>query len=153
VPAATIPETICTDQDVFDCAGGEASVAQLIDKDGDGRVDAGLLLAARRRATTEVLGMVENQSEILGLQEPYPRLWVFAAGWLALRGVWVPGTGGQAFPKHFQEEVDNVRNNILPLIRRGLAGNVAEKPPAINQTMTQVTHNSPWTLSGTKWMW
>ena len=148
-----IPETIVADQDVIDCVGSLANLAQLLDKDGDGLVDADTLLAARRRATIEVLGMVENQSQIENLEAPYPRLWVLCAGWLAVLNVWLAGTQGQAFPVKYQAEVDNVRQKVLPLIRTGKAGNVADRQPGINQSMTQVTHNSAFTLDRTRGLW
>lgn len=147
-----IPENICTNEGVYYKAGGEANLAQLIDKDGDGRVDPGILLAAQTNATTEVLGHVEVQS-LITIEAPYPRLWVLCAEWLAIRNCWMSGTQGQAFPEKFAEEVKNVRENLLPRILSGNMGNVAERGTTAAQVLKLVDHNSAFTLERTKGLW
>ncbi len=148
-----IPETLCVDEDVFNAAGGEANVAQLLDKDGDGKVDANLLLSARKQAAIEVLAAVEVGTQIDGVTAPYPRLWVFCSSWLAVLNVWLSGAQGQAFPSKYQAEVDQVRTVHLPLIRAGKTGAVATQGISLNQSMRHVTHNSPFTLERTKGLW
>ena len=148
-----IPETLCDDQDVINCVGSLSNLAQLLDKDGDGTVDASLLLACRKRAAIEVLASVEVQSVIEDIQAPYPRLWVLCSSWLAVLQVWLSGTQGQAFPEHYQREVDQVRTVHLPLVRQGKSGNVAPQGRANNQSITTVTHNSAFTLERMKGMY
>lgn len=140
-------------REVLDKVGGLANLAELIDKDGDGSVDEGILLGAERTATTEVLAMVEPQS-LVDLLPPYPRAWVLCASWLAVLNCWLSGAQGQAFPSRYQAEVDNVRQNILPLIRTGKAGNVdAGNKRSNNQSIIQVTHNSAFSLDRTRGLW
>lgn len=148
-----IPETLCTNQDVFGLIGGEHRVAQLIDENGDGRVDEGIILGARKNATTEVLMSAGVQHETQ-VPMPYPRAWVLCAAWLALKGCWVSGTQGQAFPAKYAEEVENVRQNLLPKLRAGDADPVADNGTSLSQSViSMVPHNSAFTLEKMKGLW
>jgi hypothetical protein len=152
IVAGTSGVLLTDHQGVLDKMGGPGNLAEL-QGTPDGQVDWQLLWRAERSATTEVFGQVEVQSQLDGLTAPYPRTWVLAAEWLTILYAWLGGSQGQGFPDKYQREIDNVRNNMLPLIRKGLAGNVAPQGTVDNQSVRQVPRLDGWTLRDTRGLW
>lgn len=98
--------SFCTRADVYNRAGGEAALSQLIDPEGTGTYSTTILDLAIQDATNLVVMAAGVQSVLSGytqeqIAEKFPEL-VTIAALKAIPLCWDYGTSGRARPEHVQ---------------------------------------------------
>ena len=88
----------CTQADLASAVGGTAALVELLDRDGDGIVDAALVSSVLLRARSEVDSALGTVIDLAALVAPYPDVLVYRTADIAAYYAWVEGAKGQAVP-------------------------------------------------------
>lgn len=96
-----------TQADLEEAVGGAAVLVQLLDKDGDGVADAGLVQNVIANACGDLDSAIQVRN-LLPLVPPYPQAVISNAIKLGMYHAHLKGTGGQGVPPDIRQLYDQV---------------------------------------------
>lgn len=122
-----------TSVDLAIALGGDANVAMLLDKDGDGVADTVWITTLLGWASAEIDGRIRRQIPVEQLAAPYPLSLVRHEAMIAAYLAWLHAPGGLAMP-------DNIRRGYEDAI--AWADQVGDKRITLDGA-TEAPHQAP----------
>lgn len=139
---------ICSESDVYDRAGGQGALAQLIDPQGTGTWSTNVLTKARQDASEQVLayGNVQVDAyawyvEVQAGRQSWPHILVDLSSQLAIVRCWQYGTSGRALPDDLRERETRVMETCGAIRDRKISLGAPARYPGTNQLFTRVDND------------